>query len=205
MKLYSAVNPAPNPRRVLIFLAEKGVSIPIVDLSIIKGEQKAPDFEKKNSRAQVPVLELDDGTTISESVSICRYLDEIHPSPPMFGTNILDRAVIDMWIRRVEFNVMGPVGQFWAHAHPYTARVVTQFKEYGESNRARWIAAATWLDRELAHGGYVCGADFTMADIVTLTTIDFAQWIGLSVPETLTHLFAWHRRVSGRPSVVANS
>jgi glutathione S-transferase len=203
MKLYSAPNPAPNPRRVLIFLAEKGVSIPIVDMSLIKGEHKAPEFAAKNSRMQIPVLELDDGTTISESISICRYLDEIYPQSPMFGTNPLERATIDMWVRRIEFNVMAPVGLFWAHAHPYTARVVTQFNDFGQSNRARWESAARWLDRELDHGGFIAGANFTIADIATITTIDFAIWIGLAVPSECANLIAWHRRVSSRPSVVS--
>ena len=203
MKLYSAPNPAPNPRRVLIFLAEKGVSIPIIDLSLMKGEHKAPDFVAKNSRAQIPVLELDDGTTISESISICRYLDELYPEPPLFGTNALDRATIDMWVRRIEFNMMAPVGLFWAHAHPYTARVVTQFKDFGQSNRARWEAAARWLDKELAKQEFVAGTSFTIADIATLTTIDFAIWIGLSIPDDCPALTNWHEKVSKRQSVAS--
>jgi glutathione S-transferase len=201
MKLYSAPNPAPNPRRVLIFLAEKGISMPIIDLSLMKGEHKAPNFVAKNSRGQIPVLELDDGTTISESISICRYLDEIYLEPPLFGTNALERAMIDMWVRRIEFNVMAPVGLYWAHAHPYTARVVTQFKDFGESNRARWEAAARWLDKELSNQDFVAGSNFTIADIATLTTIDFAIWIGLPIPIDCEKLLAWHVSVSSRPSV----
>jgi glutathione S-transferase len=167
----------------------------------MKGEHKAPDFVAKNSRGQIPVLELDDGTTISESISICRYLDEIYPQPPLFGSNALERAMIDMWVRRIEFNVMAPVGLYWAHAHPYTARVVTQFKDFGESNRARWEAAARWLDKELYNQDFVAGSHFTIADIATLTTIDFATWIGLPIPIECEKLLAWHASVSLRPSV----
>jgi glutathione S-transferase len=203
MKLYSAPNPAPNPRRVLIALAEKGISIPIVDMSLVKGEHKDPEFAKKNSRMQIPVLELDDGTTLSESIAICRYLDEAYPEPPLFGSNPLERATIEMWVRRIEFNVMAPVGLFWAHAHPYTARVVTQFKDFGESNRARWESAARWLDRELAHGGFVAGNAFTIADIAALTTIDFAIWIGLVIPDECANLKAWHEKMLARPSVAS--
>jgi glutathione S-transferase len=203
MKLYSAPNPAPNPRRVLICLAEKGISVPIVDLSLIKGEHKAPEFVAKNSRGQVPVLELDDGTTITESISICRYLDELHPNPPLFGSTAYERANIDMWVRRIEFNIMQPVGLFWAHAHPYTARVIKQFTEFGESNRARWEAAAKWLDTELAKTEYIAGPDFTIADIAALSTVDFAIWIGLPIPEDCTNLAAWHARMCQRPSVVS--
>jgi glutathione S-transferase len=203
MKLYSAPNPAPNPRRVLICLAEKGISIPIIDLSLMKGEHKAPEFVAKNSRGQVPVLELDDGTTITESISICRYIDELHPNPPLFGTTAIERANIDMWVRRIEFNVMQPVGLFWAHAHPYTARVIKQFNEFGESNRARWEAAAKWLDAELGKTEYVAGPVFTIADIAALSTIDFAIWIGLPIPEDCANLAAWHARMCERPSVVS--
>jgi glutathione S-transferase len=203
MKLYSAPNPAPNPRRVLLVMAEKGVSIPVIDLSLIKGEHKQPEFITKNSRAQVPVLELDDGTIISESLSICRYLDELYPEPPLFGTNALERATIDMWVRRIEFNVMAPVGLYWAHAHPYTARVVRQFPDFGNSNRARWEAAASWLDCELAATPFIAGSAFTIADVAALTTIDFAIWIGLPIPEDCKNLSAWHQRMSARDSVVA--
>ena len=202
MKLYSAPNPAPNPRRVLLFLAEKGIRMPVIYVSLVKGEHKNPEFAAKNSRMQIPVLELDDGTTLSESMSICRYLEEIYPDPPLFGTTALERATIDMWVRRIEFNLMAPVGQFWAHAHPYTARVVKQFKDFGDSNRARWETAALWLDGELTTQDFVAGATFTIADIATLTTVDFAVWTGLSIPDTCTNLCAWHERVSGRESVV---
>lgn len=205
MKLYSAPNPAPNPRRVLICLAEKGVSIPIVNVAILKGEQKQFEFIQKNSRGQVPVLELDDSTIIAESMSICRYLDEIYPDPPLFGSTALERATIDMWVRRIEFNVMQPVGQFWAHAHPFTARVVRQFNDYGESNRARWNAAALWLDTELKVHDYIAGEHFTIADIAAITTIDFAIWIGLSIPDECSALSNWHARISVRPSVLAAS
>jgi glutathione S-transferase len=205
MKLFTAVNPAPNPRRVHIFLAEKGLSIERVNLSILKGEQKDSDFINKNSRGQVPVLELDDGTIISESVSICRYFDEIHPDASLFGNTPLERAQIDMAVRRIEFNMMGPVGLFWAHAHPFTARVVKQFTEFGESNRARWEGCARWLNAELTKTDYVAGSSFSMADIVALTTIDFAVWIGLPIPEDCSALISWHKKVSERPSVISES
>jgi glutathione S-transferase len=205
MKLYSAPYPAPNPRRVLIFMAETGITMPVIDLSIVKAEQKAPDFVQKNSRGQVPVLELDDGTCISESVSICRYLDEVSQKPSLFGTTPFERAEIDMWVRRLEFNVMQPVGLFWAHAHPFTARVITQFKDFGESNRPRFEAAAKWLDRELADRDFVAGSHFTMADIVAFTTFEFALWIGLSLPESASRVQTWFDQIKARDSVVSLS
>ena len=136
MKLYNAPMPAPNPRRVRIFLAEKGITIPMTEIAIMKREHKSPEHLARNSLGQVPTLELDDGTTISETVAICRYLESLHPAPPMFGKTAFEHALVDQWVRRVEFSVMTPVGMFWRHAHPFTAAVVVpQYKEFGESNR----------------------------------------------------------------------
>ena len=138
MKLYNAPIPAPNPRRVRIFLAEKGVSVPLEDVSLRDRAHKAPEFKQKNSLGQLPVLALDDGTHLSESVAICRYLEELHPTPPLFGRTALERANVDMWIRRLEMTVMTPVGAVWVHTHPLTSRLGTQYKDYGESNRERY-------------------------------------------------------------------
>src|SRR5262245_39599072 len=124
MKLYNDAMPAPNPRRVRIFLAEKGVSIPLVDVTIVKRQHKSPEHMARNSLGQLPTLELDDGTMISETVAICRYLESLHPNPPLFGRTALEQALVDQWVRRVEFTVMTPVGMFWRHNHPFTAAVV---------------------------------------------------------------------------------
>jgi glutathione S-transferase len=204
VKLYGERLPAPNPRRVRIFLAEKGLSIPYEDVPLRKGAHKTPEFRRKNSLGQVPVLELDDGSTLSESVSICRYLEELHPSPPLlFGADALERARIDMWIRRIELVLMSPISHVWVHAHPLTAALLTQFRDFGESNRERANKAMRWFDRELADHSFVVGDTFSMADIAALTSIDFAKFIGLEVPETCVQLQDWHARVSGRPSAAA--
>lgn len=204
MKLYNAPMPAPNPRRVRMFLAEKGVSIPLVDVAIMKREHKSPEHIARNSLGQLPTLELDDGTMISETVAICRYLESLYLTPPMFGRNGLEQAQIDMWARRIEFQVMTPVGMFWRHAHPFTAAVVVpQYKEFGESNRAHYERALAWLDGELAGKAFLNGADYTIADICLLSTVDFATWIGLAVPDNLANVKAWHARVSERPSARA--
>jgi glutathione S-transferase len=203
MILYGAPNPAPNPRRVRIFLAEKGIDLPETPLNIMKREHKAEDFRAKNSLGQVPTLELDDGTFISETVAICRYLDETHPGPPLFGITAVERALVDMWIRRVEFQVMGPVGNFWRHAHPRTAALLTQFKDFGESNREAYANARRWIDRELADRPFVAGEAYTMADICLLSTVDFADWIGLPLDPANKNLAAWHANVTARPSANA--
>ncbi len=202
--LYDAALPAPNPRRVRMFLAEKGITIPMTTLSIVGGEHKAPAFTAKYAPGQLPVLELDDGRLIGESLSICRYFEALHPEPPLFGTGALEIAEIDMWIRRVEMTLMAAVGQVWMHTHPFTARVVKpQYTEYGESNRPRALDAMRRFDRELCGHDYVAGVAFSVADIILLSTIDFADFIGLQMPSDVPALRNWHARISSRPSASA--
>ncbi|WP_374569954.1 glutathione S-transferase family protein [Phenylobacterium sp.] len=203
MILYGAPMPAPNPRRVRIFLAEKGIELPETPVDMRKREHKAAEFRAKNSLGQIPVLELDDGTAISETVAICRYFDETQPDPPLFGRTALEKAQVDMWIRRVEFILMSPVGNFWRHAHPFTAQLLTQYKDFGESNRQAYANAQQWLDRELEDRPFVAGEAFTMADICALSTVDFATWIGLELDPANENLAAWRERVSARPSAAA--
>ncbi|WP_374470144.1 glutathione S-transferase family protein [Phenylobacterium sp.] len=203
MILYGAPMPAPNPRRVRIFLAEKGVDLPETPVNILKREHKSPEHRARNSLGQVPTLVLDDGTAISETVAICRYFEETQPDPPLFGRTPLEKATVDMWVRRIEFTVMGPVGNFWRHAHPFTAKVVDQHQAFGESNREAYAGALRWLDRELADRPFLAGEHYGMADICGLTTVDFATWIGLPVPDELANVRAWHARVSARPSAQA--
>jgi glutathione S-transferase len=203
MILYGAPNPAPNPRRVRIFLAEKGIDLPETVVDMRKREHKSDEHRARNSLGQLPTLVLDDGTAISETVAICRYFEETAPEPPMFGRTATEKALVDMWVRRVEFAVMLPVGNFWRHAHPFTAALLTQFKDFGESNRETYMRALGWLNRELAGREFLATDDYTIADICALTTIDFATWIGLEAPAELTDLTAWRARVSARPSAAA--
>lgn len=202
--LYDAPNPAPNPRRVRIFIAEKGLSVETRQLSIVGGEHKQESYTAKYPPGQVPSLELDDGRVIGESVSICRYLEAHHPAPSLFGRDPLSIAQIDMWIRRIEFTLMMPVGQVWMHTHPFTARVVKpQYGEFGESNRPKAVAAMRIMDKALASSPFIAGESFSMADIVLLTTVDFARFVGIEMPGNLEALADWHARVSARPSASA--
>ena len=204
MKLYGEANPAPNPRRVRIFAAEKGLDLPEIRIGMRQGGHKSPEHKARNSLGQVPVLELDDGEMISESVAICRYLDILHPTPPMFGTCAVSQARTEMWVRRLEFQLMVPVGMYWRHAHPLTASLLTQNRDFGESNKPIAAKTMTWLDRELADGReWIAGDAYGMADIVALTTIDFAGFIGLDVPAEAERLAAWRERASARPSATA--
>jgi glutathione S-transferase len=203
MKLYDELMPAPNPRRVRMFLAEKGVEIPIERVPMRERAHKSPEFMAKNSLGQLPALELDDGEVIAESVAICRYLESLHPEPPLFGRDDRDRAIVDMWIRRIEFQLMSPIGQFWRHAHPYTASLVNQFKDFGESNREQAERAYRWLDGELEGRDWIAGDDFTVADIVAISTVDFGSFIEIDPPADCANVIAWRERVSARPSAAA--
>jgi glutathione S-transferase len=205
VKLYNEDNPAPNPRKVRIFLAEKGVRMPMERVRILKREHKAPDFLEKNTLGQVPVLELDDGTHLSESLAICRYLEELQPLPALFGDDAKSRAVTEMWIRRAEFRLWNPMSQVWINDDPRTAIVnPNQFKDYGAHNRKIVANAMNWIDSELGDGrAYLAGAHYSMADIVLLCGIDFAKFVNMDIPKNCDNLHAWHARVSARPSANA--
>ncbi|HLK25697.1 MAG TPA: glutathione S-transferase family protein [Caulobacteraceae bacterium] len=204
MKLYGAPMPAPNPRRVRVYLAEKGIALEETPVDLLKREHKSPEHMARNSLGQVPTLELDDGTTISETVAICRYFEEANPDgPSLFGRTPAEKANVEMWIRRVEFRLMTPVGNFWRHAHPRTAALVKQYKDFGESNREAYAAAQAWLDGELEGRPFIAGEAYSMADICALSTVDFATWIGLELDPKNRNLAAWHVRVSERPSARA--
>lgn len=196
MMLWTAADPAPNPRRVRLFLAAKGLTLPATELSLIKREHKAEPVLARNPRGQVPFLELDDGRVIAETISICRYLDELHPETPLFGTTAFERAEIDMWIRRVE-NVLGiPISLFWQHGHPYTAHLVTQIPAMAEQARARVADAHAWFDGALADRDWLAGDGLSMADIALLSIIDFGGFIGLGIPADHDNLVRWHGRAT---------
>ena len=202
MKLYNENYPAPNPRKVRIFLAEKGIGIDLVHVPMAQRAHKAAEFLAKNSLGQLPVLETDDGRFISESLAICRYLEALHPARPLFGTTAFEQAMIEMWIRRVEFRQWMPMSQVWRNADPRTEHVVkTRFPEFGEHNRSVVAEAMTWLDGELADGReFLAGDSYSMADIVLLCGLDFAKFVKMDMPESANHLRAWHQRISARPT-----
>ncbi len=203
MLFFNSPNPAPNPRRVRIFAAEKGIALPTRDLSIPDWEHKSDEFIALNPRGQTPALQLDDGTVITESVAICRYLEGLQPEPPLFGRDAKEQALVEMWSRRVEMILMPPIGAVWVHTHPFTARLPGRNAEWGEANRPRVDEAMRFFDASLADREFLAADHFTNADILLLTTIDFAGFIGIPLPEELSSLRAWHARVSARPSAAA--
>lgn len=204
MKLYD-FKPAPNPRRVRIFLAEKGVTIPTVQIHLTKGEQRAPEFVAKNPVGRVPVLELDDGKYLTESMAICRYIEELHPSPPLFGRNMEERAFTAMWQRIAEFELLFPVTHAFRHGTE-TARAMepNQNAAWAQASRTRALNGMRYLDNVLGDNAFVGGPDFTIADISALCAVDFGAATGaVQMPEELQNLKRWHGEVSARPSAKA--
>ena len=194
----------PNARRVRIYLAEKGINLTMVPTDIGKMDHKTAEFTARNPLQRVPVLELDDGAHLSESIAICRYFEELQPEPPLFGTGARERAFVEMWNRRAELELYLAVQAAFRHTHPAMAeREVPQVPAWGEANRPRALAMMALIDQQLLANTYLAGENFSIADITLLVTIDFLKPAKLAVPENLEHLRRWHQLVSSRPSAAA--
>ena len=205
MKLYTYAG-APNPRRVHIYLAEKQIEVPFEQVDLMQGENRRPEFmEKVNVMGGLPVLELDDGSHIAESVAICRYFEALHPAPPLFGRGASEQATIEMWLRRMEFNFMVPVGMVWIHGSPLTARVnKNQIAEMAQQSRRVVERYFGFLDDQLADREFIAGDSYSMADILALCTLDFAANLNeLAHSPEQKNLTRWHEAVSSRPSAAA--
>jgi len=195
---------APNPRRVRIFLAEKGITVPTEQVNLIKLEHRSPELTALNPLQQVPILILDDGTAISESVAICRYFEEQQPEPPLFGRTPMERVLVEMWQRRMELALFFSVAQCFRHSHPAMAELEKpQIKEWAEVNRSRVLTLLSWLDEELAGRRYIAGDEYTIADITALVAIDFMKRARIDRPTDLKNLARWYEEVSSRPSAKA--
>ena len=202
MKLHDSPT-APNPRRVRIFLAEKGIQVPIVAVDIAKAENRQPPFLAKNPLGGLPVLEFDDGTCIAESVAICRYFEETHPEPPLMGTSALDRALVEMWQRRMELELFRNVTGCFQNTHKFFAGRIPQVPEYGEVCRNAARARLAWLDGELAGRPFVAGQRYTIADITALCAVDFGRVSDIRIQPEQQNLARWYATVSSRPSAKA--
>ncbi len=206
MKLYDATA-APNPRRVRVFLAEKGIEVPLVQVDMGKGEHKRPEFLKKHPSGKIPVLELDDGTCIGESVAICRYFEAIQPEPNLFGRMPVELGVIEMHNRILELELLSQVGSAWVNGPVVAKMAPGRFTQIPEA-KAQAEAAVTRfyarLDRELGTREYMAGDRYTIADITGLCVIDFAATlVGLPPDAGLVNLGRWRAAVSARPSARA--
>jgi glutathione S-transferase len=202
MKLYDSAM-APNPRRVRIFLAEKGITVPIEQVDIGKAVNRQPPFLAKNSLGGLPVLELDDGTCIAESVAICRYFEETQPNPPLMGTDAKDRALVEMWQRRMELELFRSVTGCFQNTHKFFAGRIPQVPEYGEVCRKAGRARLAWLDGELAGRPFVAGERYTIADVTALCAIDFGRVVDIRIAPEQKNLQRWYDVVSSRPSAKA--
>jgi glutathione S-transferase len=195
---------APNPRRVRIFLAEKGIDVPYEELDLMKGALKTPEFAKLNPLQRVPVLVLDDGTPIAETMAICRYFEETQPQPALFGTGARELAIVEMWNRRMEIHLLQCVAHAFRHLHPAMAQLeVPQVSAWGEANKPRVLEMLSTMDRELAERPYIAGQAFSVADITALVGVDFMRVARIQRPPELKNLARWHTEVSARPSAKA--
>jgi glutathione S-transferase len=203
MKIYSSTV-APNPRRVRIFLAEKGIQVPFEDVDISSAVNRKPEFRKNiNPMGEVPVLELDDGTHIAESVAICRYFEELHPEPPLFGAGARERALVEMWNRRMEFNVLLPVAQTFRNTSEFFKGRIPQVPAYAEVCRGAAEKIYAWLDEELGTRRFIAGEKFTIADITALCAVDFGRVSKIRIQPEQKNLARWREEVSSRPSAKA--
>ena len=204
MKLYD-YGTAPNPRKVRIFLAEKGVEYELVQVDMTKREHKSPEFLKMNPSGKVPVLEIDDGRYLSESIAICRYLEGVYPQPNLFGVDAFEMGHIEMRNRQMETELWSQIGVSWVNG-PVMAKMEI-YKQIPEAKAASDASVKNYyerLDRELAVSDYIAGSRFTVADITLLTGVDFAaMMVGLKPDESLANLWRWHALVSSRDSVDA--
>jgi len=195
---------APNPRRVRIFLAEKQITVPLEDVDLAAGAVRTPEFTALNPMQRVPVLILDDGTAISESVAICRYFEELQPEPALFGRGAVGCATVEMWNRRVELGLFAAVTHVFRHLHPKMShREVPQVAAWGEANKTKVVEMLALLDAELAGRPFIAGQDYSIADITALVAVDFMKVARLEKPDNLANLARWHSAVSARASAQA--
>lgn len=203
MKLFDGGR-APNPRRVRIFLAEKGISVQLVSVDMGALEHRQQAVSSRNPLRRLPVLELDDGTIIAESVAICRYFEEIRPEPALFGRDAVGKAVVEMWQRRVEFNLFGAVAAAFRHIHPAMKEwEVPQIPAWGEANKPKAVEFLRFLDDELAGREFLAGDAYSIADITGLVAIDFMKPARIEVPAECGHVARWYKAIASRPSASA--
>ena len=203
MKLYNS-NRAPSPRRVRVFLAEKGVSIPCVEVDLATLDHKTQEFRALNPFETIPILELDDGTRIAETIAICRYIEALWPDPNLFGLTALEQATIEMWQRQLEWRLLFPIAQVVRHGHPKMAEMENpQVSDWAAVNRPRALHAMAIVDEALRNRPFIAGVRFTVADITGLVALDFAKSARIAIPPELVYLNRWHEALRARPSAAA--
>ena len=206
MKLYTS-HRAPNPRRVRWVMAEKGIEdVELVEIDIMVGEHKTPDYRARVGVPHVPALELDDGVTISESIAIGRYLESLYPEPNLFGHDAREQAMVEMWTRRAEFYLANPIMLSVRHSHPALAALeATQLPQVAEYNRVAAERFMKTLDLHLADREFMALDRFTIADIVAVVGLDFARLVRYRPPEEFGHLTRWLEACRARPAAKAGA
>lgn len=203
MKLYD-LPASPNARRVRIFIAEKDLQIPMVPIDMTSGENRKSEYLAKNSLGRMPLLELDDGTCIAESIAICRYLESEFPSPPLFGSSGLEQAIIEMWQRRMEFLLLNPMINIFRHTHEMWKDRMTQIPQIAEIESEDVKEKMIWLDAELKGKQYIAGGDYSVADITAQCAFVMGKAaVGIRIPQELSNLDAWWSRVTTRKTARA--
>lgn len=202
MKLYN-LPPGLNPRRVRIFLAEKGIDIPTVDIDMTKGENHTAEFLAMNPLGTLPVLALDDGAILTESIAICRYLEELHPTPSLFGETPLERAQIEMWNRRVELHLMRNQVDNFVHTNAFWTGRREQVEAYGQLAKDAAEDVMGWLNEELGGREFIAGDRYSVADISAQCSILLGKNTGTPIPPGLPNLSRWWDMVSARPTARA--
>ncbi|MEC9392777.1 MAG: glutathione S-transferase family protein [Pseudomonadota bacterium] len=194
---------APNPRRVRIFLNEKGIDIPTKQVDLMNGEHKKDEYKKMSPLSQVPTLELDDGTYITESIAICRYFEALYPEPNLLGKDPKEIAIIEMWQRRIELLLMIGIANTYRHGHPAMAALEDQVKEWSEASRPRVIKMLHWFEKQMENKEYICLDRYTIADISALVCFDFAKWPKIDIPDDCNNLKNYYERLNSRASASA--
>ncbi len=192
-----------NPRRVRIYLAEKGITVPKIEVDMMTGENKKPDYLAKNPLGRMPLLELDDGTLIAESIAICRYFESLHPEPPLFGKGAVEIAKVEMWNRRMEIEILRPISDVFEHLSPFWQGRREQCAAYGEMARTGAADRMAWLDRELEARPYIAGETYTVADITAQCALVLGKNTGTPIPAGLANLQRWFAQVTSRPTARA--
>lgn len=202
MKLYTTPG-AISPARVIFFMAEKGVEIPLQNINLMQGEHKTPEFRAVSPNGRVPALTLDDGTNLCETMAICRYLEVTQPQPPLLGVSALEQARIEMWNRMMEFEVMLPMAMAFRHTHPAMAGLEAQLPAFGEQQKTVASKRLIRLDREMTGREYIAGDDFSVADITAWCSLKFFRVAGFEVTAEWPNLQAWFARIKARPAASA--
>ena len=202
MKLYDFAG-APNPKKVRAYLAEKGISLPIEQVDILSGQNRTPAFLAKNPLGGLPVLELDDGSYLSESLAIIEFLEEQHPEPPMIGRTPLERARTREAERICEVGVLSGIGTIFQNTHPFFAGRVKQSPEAAENARGRLENALGVVNDRLSRSPFVAGETPTIADCTLLAALDFAAFGGIEIPARFEHVHRWYETFKQRPSAQA--